>query len=379
LLFTLSACEILESVGTPKTGNDAASTDEGKGYTTPVLPRHPAPWNEGEVTELENPPGVVPDEVTPTPSPSTTPVVDLPNDALPRSIASLGDSITAGALAHLDRRNAWQPGVLAYLTGEIIGGLFVDGGMVEDLEKKHLSWSTGLDDKGRVWTHARRLERLAGYELAVGNFAVSGSEAKDVLDEQVPELLDWSRRELGQGAPDYVTLLIGANDICADDSAGMTSTDEYKERVKSVVSQLVDASEGTKVLVSTVPDIASLKSKAENATLAPPLYNRCKNLWETMKVCPTLTRSTGAERERVRQRVKDYNTALGEIVAELRAAKGDRVRIAGNVATADYGKDHVSVDCFHPNPDGQQLLADKTWQSSWWASDYQTRFHGDED
>jgi len=119
-----------------------------------------------------------------------------------------------------------------------------------------------------------------------------------------------------------------------------------------------------------LPNIASLKAKAESARLLPPFYNQCRNLWETLNVCPTLTRSTGAERELVRQRVRDYNTALSEVVAELRASKGDRIRLATDTAEADYNQNHVSVDCFHPNPDGQQLLSDNTWSATWWAADY---------
>ena len=67
------------------------------------------------------------------------------------------------------------------------------------------------------------------------------------------------------------------------------------------------------------------------------------------------------------QRVRDYNYALRDL-AETRARDfGDRVRFSEGAYGNNFTADDVSVDCFHPNPEGQNKIAESTWHGNWWA------------
>ena len=64
--------------------------------------------------------------------------------------------------------------------------------------------------KGYVGLIADRLAQKTGKTVRVVNLSVSGAKIKDVLDNQVPQLKDYT--------PDYVTIEIGANDLVAFDA-----------------------------------------------------------------------------------------------------------------------------------------------------------------
>ncbi|GGD40931.1 hypothetical protein GCM10010915_22260 [Microbacterium faecale] len=66
----------------------------------------------------------------------------------------------------------------------------------------------GVDDPehGYVGVVARRLTESTGKTLRVMNFSISGAMARDVLDNQVPKLTEIP-------APDFVTCVIGGNDV----------------------------------------------------------------------------------------------------------------------------------------------------------------------
>lgn len=288
---------------------------------------------------------------------------------LPHSMASMGDSITAGMFANFRRQDFIFPWTRLYLIGELI---FSSLGKNLDLkERRQLSWATGLDSRGRVQSHALRLEKLwdrRGSDVAIYNAAVSGADS-EALESQYLRLRKWSEQTLQQAAPDYVTLLLGPNDICAKNVNEMTDVGTYQARVQNIVHALV-ASEGkTRVLVSTLPDVETLRKIALKARLSGiGLLGRCENLWKLAKTCPTLTLTNDPEdRARVAERVLAYNEALRQIVENEGKIFGDRVRLAPQTYDIKFTANDLSIDCFHPNPKGQQKISDATWAASWWA------------
>lgn len=288
---------------------------------------------------------------------------------VPMSMGALGDSITAGAMANYRRKDAVE--ILPLFLAQALAAFATNN--FTPFERRDYSWSTGhVGFPAEVKSHARRLRELLpfGANFKVKNAAVSGAEGIDVLQDQWPKLRQWSHDKLGRSAPEYVTLLIGANNVCRDLVEDMTPTDVFMSQVGSVMDEILATSPDTHIMVSALPAIETLRDVASNSKLlgfAPA--ETCRDFWQLANVCYTLTREEDpARRAQVAERVRDYNLALAKYAEARRAQYGDRVRVSMNVYEGRFTENDISVDCFHPNPDGQNKLADYTWANSWWNS-----------
>lgn len=296
----------------------------------------------------------------------------------PETMASLGDSMSRAAIAGYQRSDIFMlttwlrlgiGGVMAWASDTNRG--------VEDLGH---SWTTGTGvdvyrtiHKSRVTkrvvkvkSHAIRLQELNS-RLKIYSGAVSGSVAKDVAMDQVHRVMSWARKTNGRRAPDYVTLMIGPNDICADSAAAMTSANEYHDHMVFVMDRLMREDNRTRVLVNSVPNIDRLREIAKNARMSNLSSLTCSDVWNIAKFCPTLTTiDDPRERAKIRDRVTEYNHILEDLVEERRAAFGDRIRYV-DMTEIDYNPDDLSIDCFHPNIMGQNKISQASWPSTWWA------------
>jgi len=78
---------------------------------------------------------------------------------------------------------------------------------------------------------------------------VSGAQVADLASQAEAAVLM---------RPDYVTVLIGANDACAADEAAMTPVAEYTEAFDSALDILVQGLPDARILVLSVPDLGRL-------------------------------------------------------------------------------------------------------------------------
>jgi lysophospholipase L1-like esterase len=242
--------------------------------------------------------------------------------AEPRTMAALGDSITR-AFAACGR-----------------GG-----------DCAQTSWATGSAE--HVDSHAQRLgldDPDSSHNLAVSGARVGG------LASQV---------EAAVGVrPDYVTVLIGANDACAAEEAGMTSVEEYTETFDAALDALVRALPEARVLVLSVPDLARLWQVGKDR---PDV----RRVWESSGICRSMladpadtSAAAQARRDRVRARLQAYNAAM--------AAACDRHAprcLHDRNAVFDYRfhlDDLSTVDYFHPSRRGQTTLAQVAWDAGYW-------------
>ncbi|BCB75505.1 SGNH/GDSL hydrolase family protein [Phytohabitans flavus] len=241
-------------------------------------------------------------------------------DPFPSSMASTGDSITRGFNAC---------------------GFYVDC--------PSRSFSTGTDTG--VNAHYRRI--LAANPAINGrnfNNAETGAAAADL-----PGQIDLA---VSQNV-DYVTVLIGANDACTSSEATMTPVATYRGHINTALARLKAGRPGARVFIMSIPDVKRLWEVGKGDFLA-------RSAWSLFGICqsllanPTSTAAADvARRDRVRQRVADYN---GQLAAAC-AAYGSLCKYDGGaVFNYPFALSQVSGwDYFHPNTAGQTVLASTSW------------------
>lgn len=235
---------------------------------------------------------------------------------IPSSMSSLGDSITRGFNAC---------------------GWFVDC--------TDRSWSTG--GYSSVNSHYLRIKSknaaITGYNF---NDAQSGAKMIDLNGQ--------AQAAVNRGVQ-YVTILMGANDACTSDEASMTPVSTYRAQLDQALATLKAGLPSAAVFVASVPDVKRLWFIGKDSSSA-------RNAWASFKICqsmlknPTSTLQADVDRRnRVQQRVIDFNTQL----AQACTAYGANCDFDGNaVFNYQFVLSQVSSwDYFHPNTSGQQVLA----------------------
>jgi lysophospholipase L1-like esterase len=242
---------------------------------------------------------------------------------LPSSMAAAGDSITRGFDA-------------------------TSSCLLRDCPQ--LSWSTGTDAAVNS-----QYTRILALNSAIGgrqyNVAKTGAKMSD-LQGQV--------HAAGYYKIDYVTVLMGANDLCTSSAATMTPTRTFAIQFYNALTDYFNLNPRGHVFVSSIPDIYQLWATLHtNATAAAT--------WTLFRICPSLLAkaNTEADRQAVVNQESADNHALGYVCTTyFPSCRWD------NLATfsVKFPASEVStVDYFHPNPTGQAALAATTWTSSYWG------------
>ncbi len=213
------------------------------------------------------------------------------------------------------------------------------------------SWATGTDRDVR--SHWQRLDASGD---RAHNVAVSGARVTQLAGQvQAAVAL----------RPDYVTVLIGANDACVGEVSVMTPLEDFAAAFDTALDTLVAQLPDVRVLVLSIPDLLRLWEVGRDDP-------RVRRSWESTGVCRSMLgepADTGASaqerRNHVRQRVREYNAAM----ATTCARHGDRCRHdAGAVFEHRFTLDDVStVDYWHPSRRGQATLAEVAWRAGFWA------------
>ncbi|MGY0233111.1 SGNH/GDSL hydrolase family protein [Longispora urticae] len=238
----------------------------------------------------------------------------------PSSMASLGDSITRG---------------------------FNACGWYSDCTEK--SWATGTD--GTVNSQYLRIRAV--------NPAINGKNYNDAVSGAASaDLPGQAATAVSQGAG-YVTILMGANDACASTEAGMTSVATYRANLDAALAKIKSGLPTSYVYAVSVPDIKRLWQVGKDNGTARFFWS-VGGICQSMLANPTSTAAADvARRDRVRQRVVDYNAQL----AQACTAYGSLCKFDGNaVFNYPFQISQVSGwDYFHPNAEGQRVLAQVTY------------------
>jgi lysophospholipase L1-like esterase len=246
--------------------------------------------------------------------------------AYPSSMASTGDSIT----------RAYNTGVFPYV------------------DNPSASWSTGTSST--VVSHYTRLlaknPSLTGHAY---NDAKSGAKMAD-LNGQMATVV-------GQ-KPGYVTVLMGANDVCTSSESTMTSVDAFSASFTQAMTTVTAGSPSTLVYVVSIPNIYQLYTVLKGNRTA-------RSVWALFGICqsmlanPTSTSQADVDRRaRVLQREEDFNTALAQVCATFNQCRFD----GGAVFNTAFAASDISTrDYFHPSLSGQAKLASVSWSAGYWG------------
>jgi lysophospholipase L1-like esterase len=242
---------------------------------------------------------------------------------LPSSIAALGDSITQAF--------------------DVVG----------DTITAHpaYSWSTGTIPavKSQYQRILAANPAIAGHSF---NFARTGAEASGLAAQAAQAVAVQAQ---------YVTILIGANDLCTDSLAQMTPTTTFSAHVASALNVLERGlPSAAHIFVASIPNLGALwQSERSNPTAAL--------VWNYAGVCLDLlgSSSTNAERNAVLAREAAYNSALLADCARWANCRFDSFSLFHYRFVASQVS---SLDFYHPSVSGQAEIAFLTWAHSWWPS-----------
>jgi hypothetical protein len=281
---------------------------------------------------------------------------------IPQSMAALGDSMTAGVLTPYRRQDAIYPWNHARILGRTLEMLIT--GQRESLAFRKYSWSTGKS----LDSHFEKLQAL-NPGIVAGNFAQPTASSYDLLNKQIPALMKWSAENLDQDLPDYVTFLIGHNDLCGVKVEEMMSVPDFRHNIHESLMLLLNQKTKTRVLVVPMAKIDELPEVVGKSRLFPIKgFYRCENVWKTIPLCRTVTqRDSPSIQKTVHQRLLDFNNVLRDEVRQARQNYGDRIRFAAAMESYVPQPNDVAIDCFHANKDAQKKISNMTWNSGWWS------------
>jgi hypothetical protein len=246
----------------------------------------------------------------------------------PNSMASTGDSIT----------RAFNTGFLPFT------------------DAATNSWSTGTNSTvNSIYNRLRSANpSITGRNYNYARTSAPMSELSGQFDSVMVQKVE------------YVTVLMGANDVCADNESQMTSVDTFRSQFQAAMTKLAAGSPTTRVYVVSIPDVYNLWDLFHNNSSA-------RQTWFSLQLCqsmlanPASTRQADVDRRaRVRQRNIDFNTVLAQVCAQY---PNQQCRFDGNaVFNNRVAKSDVSTrDYFHPSLAGQAKLAAVAWGASGFA------------
>ena len=215
------------------------------------------------------------------------------------------------------------------------------------------SWSTGGGAFDGIRSH---YERIRAVQPAIYghnyNDARAGAKMRDAPAQ--------AQTAVTQGAR-YVTILMGANDVCTDSISTMTSVADFRAQFSSAMAVLAAGlPAGSHVFVSSIPNVYQLWLLLHGDAAA-------RFVWSIAGICQSMLAPTNTEQDRqvVLAREQAFNQVLDDVCGLYAMCRFDELAVfnyafaANQVSTLDY---------FHPSLSGQATLASITWTRSWWGT-----------
>jgi lysophospholipase L1-like esterase len=215
------------------------------------------------------------------------------------------------------------------------------------------SWATGGGPFDGIRSHYERI-RVQNPSIHGRNYndARAGARMRDAQAQ--------AQTAVSQGAQ-YVTILMGANDVCRSSPSAMTSVSDFRAQFAATMSVLASGlPAGSPVFVSSIPNVYQLWQILRHDPAA-------QFVWSVAQICQSMLSPANTEQDRqaVLAREQAFNDALAEVCSQYAMCRFDDYA----VFNYSFSRNQVSrLDYFHPSLAGQAALASVTWQRSWWAA-----------
>jgi lysophospholipase L1-like esterase len=215
------------------------------------------------------------------------------------------------------------------------------------------SWSTGGGSFDGIRSHYERVRALnPSIQGRNYNDARAGARMRDGQAQ--------AQTAVTQGAR-YVTILLGANDVCTASPSTMTSVDDFRAQFLATMNVLAAGlPPGSHVFVSSIPNVYRLWALFRNNAVA-------QFVWSVAQICQAMLSPANTEQDRqaVLAREQAFNDVLAAVCSRYAICRFDDYAVFNYVFSAGQ----VSMlDFFHPSLAGQAALASVTWQHSWWVT-----------
>jgi lysophospholipase L1-like esterase len=237
-------------------------------------------------------------------------------------------------------------------------------------ENKYLlSWASGVGIKShyvRLRDYFKR--RGESRPVRVDNVSYPGRMTNAMEDQALQLLQDF--REGNYSELMYVTLLVGSNDACSSQTPwGVPLGEMHDNLIKAFrILSMFPQKEPVHVLVVGIPRIPDLAERSLRdsktllglscGTVRNKILGECNALlsWKTEKDYDQKMMIIENDNRLLRDTVTEAN----KLFPKIQAFYSDRLY------NLNIPRSILAADCFHPNADGQQQLADQVWLDQPW-------------
>jgi lysophospholipase L1-like esterase len=257
----------------------------------------------------------------------------------PKRLSSTGDSMTEAIDAELPGANHWASWANGY------HGFWQWLFCLTDVNSHNQRITTNFGCRGR----RNYME------------AVSGADMFD---------FPWQAQQAVDHKAQYVTVLMGHNDVCQHDFADIPTDEDYDANLRAGMETLsTDLPEGATIYVVGIVDIYRLWEIARHKKALGIID--CEVLWAFTLLdlfpCGTMLNPliSDADREFTRGRNIRFNEILETVTAEYEATDPyHHYDYTDVVFHYPFVESQVSdIDCFHPSASGQRELSRITWNA----------------
>jgi lysophospholipase L1-like esterase len=213
-----------------------------------------------------------------------------------------------------------------------------------------VSYATGSDPSSDS-LYRRLLAKSPGLAGHSYNDAQVGAKASDLIPQMAAAVYQKA---------DVATVLIGANDACADTVGDMTPVDQFQGSITQALKLFFDARPGAVVVMSSIPDLYRVWQVAHTNP-------RAQLVWKLAGICPSMLANPTStaqvdnlRRVFVQLQIDKYNQTLAAVCHQFRGCRWDN----GALGRYQFSADQLSrYDFFHPNATAHRVLSNLVWNA----------------
>lgn len=210
------------------------------------------------------------------------------------------------------------------------------------------SWSTGYDSA--VNSQYQR--------ILAANPGIANHEYNDAVSGAKMNLLDSQALAAASQGVQYLTVEMGANDVCASSTSNMTPTSTYQAEFQQALTDFTKADPNAHISVASIPNVIELWQLEHNNPNAVAT-------WNVTHFCSNILLGTDGDRQAASRQLQADNQALATVCAQFPQCRFDNDAVYNyQFSTADVS----TVDYFHPSLTGQNDLASVTWGAGYWPN-----------